>query len=97
MWPYLLPGETSVLWNSSIFSRWLDRRQISRAWGGGRSPYIVGRTRPHSVPLWVTCACLVPGVTSLRMPEPGKKPGSFRTRVGSKCESRGVSTIGEQG
>uniref|UniRef100_A0A4X1VKS5 Myosin-binding protein C, cardiac-type n=1 Tax=Sus scrofa TaxID=9823 RepID=A0A4X1VKS5_PIG len=61
------------LWNLSIFSRWLGRVQIRRAWGGGSPLYSRG-TGACSDSLWGACACSVPGDLS-EMPEPGKKPG----------------------
>lgn len=53
-------------------------------------------TGPCSDPLWVACVCSVPGVTSVKMPEPGKKPGSSRPGVGLSVGHRGLgaSTIG---
>uniref|UniRef100_A0A8D1G7E6 Myosin-binding protein C, cardiac-type n=1 Tax=Sus scrofa TaxID=9823 RepID=A0A8D1G7E6_PIG len=62
------------LWNLSIFSRWLGRVQIRRAWGGGSPLYSRG-TGACSDSLWGACACSVPGDLS-EMPEPGKKPVS---------------------
>ena len=49
-----------------------------------------------SDPPWVACDCSDPGVISLKMPEPGKKPGSRRSRVGAEWGARraGASTIG---
>lgn len=71
------------LWNLSIFSRWLGRVQIRRAWGGGSPLYSRG-TGACSDSLWGACACSVPGDLS-EMPEPGKKPGSPRPGVGAEC------------
>lgn len=53
-------------------------------------------TGPCSDPLWVACVCSVPGVTSIEMPEPGKKPGSSRSGVGLSVGHGGLgaSTIG---
>lgn len=68
-WLYLLHEDTSAGWNLSIFSR----RLISRA-GEGAVLINSENTGHCSVPPWV--ACLIPGVTVLKMPEPGKKPGS---------------------
>lgn len=53
-------------------------------------------TGPCSDPLWVACVCSVPGVTSIEMPEPGKKPGSSGSGVGLSVGHGGLgaSTIG---
>lgn len=53
-------------------------------------------TGPCSDPLWVACVCSVPGVTSIEMPEPRKKPGSSGSGVGLSVGHGGLgaSTIG---
>lgn len=52
-------------------------------------------TGPCSDPLWVACVCSVPGVTSVKMPEPGKKTGSSRPGDGLSVGHGGLgaSTI----
>lgn len=84
--------ESLAPWNLSIFSRWPGRRQIRNS-GEGEGPlYSVGG-RSCSDPLRVACVCSVPGVTSLKMPEPGKKPGSSRLGVGPGCGAGGLGQL----
>ena len=77
--------------NLSIFSRWPGRVQIRKVWRGGGPLYSPG-PEPCSESLWVARACSVPAVTSLKMPEPGKKPGSSRPGLGA---DRGAGRAGD--
>lgn len=90
-WGPMFSRRALDLWNLSIFSRWLGRVQIRRAWGGGGPLYSRG-TDPCSDSLSVARVCSVPGVTSPKMPEPGKKPGSSRPGVGAE---RGAGRAGD--
>lgn len=87
-----IPLKSLTLWNLSIFSRWLGRRKIRNP-GEGRAPYIVWGDGSCSDPLWEACDCTVPGVTSLKMPEPGKKPGSSGSGVGIGCGEEGLGHL----
>ena len=49
----------------------------------------MGGTGPCSDPPWVARTCSVPGLMSLKMPEPGKKPGSSGPVGGLPTEQGG--------